>query len=184
MFQHYKVLYTIVFFKICLDPTKDSWWWIVVLNVLYTTHFDTVRVYLATLIQGYGHSYHSTQFIEDEVPPYFGGNLQGDLLAAAYEETSGGSLRRVLWRQLGGTTIQYLHIGGTTIQYLHLPDSTSTFYKLLLASLLNYFSNRPLHCLTKLSFALAFAAWSMYGLVECSQRTGSINRSFSAMDTV
>ena len=47
--QHYKVLYTIVFIKICLDPTKDSWWWNVVLNVPNTTHFDTVRVYLATL---------------------------------------------------------------------------------------------------------------------------------------
>ena len=44
-----KYFNTIVFHKICLDLTKDPWWWNVVLHVLYTTHLNTVGVYLVTL---------------------------------------------------------------------------------------------------------------------------------------
>ena len=73
------------------------------------------------------------------------------ILAAAYEESL--------------AALQYSTCNSRTL--LHLLQVTTHPAP-------NYLSNRPLHCLTKLSFALAFSVWSMYRLVECNQRTGFI----------
>ena len=85
------------------------------------------------------------------------------MAAKANEEPLGGSLplaaanEESLWRQIGGTTIQYLHIGGTTIQYLLQPDSTRLL-QVTTHLAATHLSKRPLQCLTKLSFVLAFSA--------------------------
>ena len=129
-------------------------------HLLCTTHSNLVRVTLATLVQGLGHSYHSTQFTEEEVTVLWRQSSRRYLLAAkVYEETLGCSLplaaanEENFWRQLtkkvsGGNlaALQYSTCTLAALQYSTCYSRTLlTFFKLLLTSLL---TTSPIaHCI-------------------------------------
>ena len=95
-----------------------------------------MRVYLATHPKDTATVTTATTahwFLEEEVPPlHFGGNLQGELLAAVYEETFGGKFDLAAhWRH-------YNTVPGPAGHILHL-------LQLLLASLPNI--SPTAHCI-------------------------------------
>ncbi len=141
--QHY-YYYTIVFIKICLDPTKDSWWWKVVrlTSIQVGVYLAIFLIYLAIFTYLPGHFFLSTWplFVSTWLhPPRIRPQLPQHIV------------HRRRFRHYN--TIQYLDLPDIVpLQYstwtcrIHLPSTLQ-----LLLAFSQYFSNRPLHCLTKLS---------------------------------